>query len=413
MLNINFSSSFKKDSFSIYTNISYFSFFLNIYKYTILNLVMIFRFSQISKSYFVVYSGFFLPFVNLKKKKTIFSSDYVNNNDIQNYINIFSAFNTTKKNILIAVALKKKANLFKKYDSYKRSVFFNSYSSIKDEYLLNNKKQKYFYSFKSSTVHVNSSGTILNSEKSFKCKSNEFLQSNYQFFRKFFFKNKLISAPCFLHKKRLLYRMHRRFNTRYYANRLIAKHVFLPEKSKQFSITRFIENFKTHSTQNFYNQIQLFLFSTLLSCQFFFFKTDCFFFLKQYGVFVNGKICTNPYKILVQGDVIQLPVISTYFFFFKKFDGVSSIFFKKYNAKFQKMFASKKKRFRTKSRHLPKWVNRLPYLYDDVPSYLEVDYTIMSAIVVYNSNSLFDVHTAVSDYILLYLYRTYNWRKLV
>ena len=255
MLNINFSSSFKKDSFSIYTNISYFSFFLNIYKYTILNLVMIFRFSQISKSYFVVYSGFFLPFVNLKKKKTIFSSDYVNNNDIQNYINIF----------------KKKANLFKKYDSYKRSVFFNSYSSIKDAYLLNNKKQKYFYSFKSSTVHVNSLGTILNSEKSFKCKSNEFLQSNYQFFRKFFFKNKLISAPCFLHKKRLLYRMHRRFNTRYYANRLIAKHVFLPEKSKQFSITRFIENFKTHSTQNFYNQIQLFLFSTLLYLPIFFF----------------------------------------------------------------------------------------------------------------------------------------------
>ena len=66
-------------------------------------------------------------------------------------INIFSTISTSKKDILIAVALKKKANLFRKYDSYKRSVFFDSYSSIKDAYLLNHKKNKFFYSYRSGT----------------------------------------------------------------------------------------------------------------------------------------------------------------------------------------------------------------------------------------------------------------------
>jgi hypothetical protein len=319
-----------------------------------MNLVLIFRFSQLSKSYFVVHTGFFLSFVNLKKKKTIFSSDYINNNNIQNMINIFSTISSTKKDILISVALKKKANLFRKYDSYKRSIFFDSYSSIKDAYLLNHKKHKFFYSYRSGTSQFNTLDTVFNFQKNTKNDYNKFSQSNYNFFKKFSSKKKTVSTSLFFNKKRLIYRMHRKFSTRYYANRLIFKHVFLPEKSRQFSITRFVENFKTHPTHNFYRQIQLFLFNTLLSSQFFFFKTDCFFFLKQYGVFVNGKICTNPYKVLVQGDVVQLAVLPTYFFFFKKFDSISSIFFKKYNAKFQKMFASKKKRFRTKSRHLPK-----------------------------------------------------------
>ena len=355
MLNENFKSFFKKDLFATYTNFTYFSFFFyNIYKYTIINFILVFRFSQFSKSYFTVHAGFFLYFVDLKKKKNIFSSDYANNDSIQNLLNIFSTISTTKKDILTAVALKKKANLFKKYDFYKRSVFFDSYTQMKDAYLLNNKKNKFFSMFREDTNNFSSLNTVLNLEKNGEDCLSKFSQTNYQFFKKFYFNKNLLPVSFFLRNKRLLYRMHKRFNTRFYANRLIFKHVFLPEKSKQFTITRFIENFKTHPTQNFYRQIQLFLFSTLLSSQFFFYKTDCFFFLKHYGVFVNGKICTNPYKILVQGDVIQLPVAPTCYFFFKKFDSISAIFFKKYNSKFQKMFASKKRKFRTRSRHLPK-----------------------------------------------------------
>lgn len=99
------------------------------------------------------------------------------------------------------------------------------------------------------------------------------------FLKSFLLKKKTINASLFFNKKRLIYRMHRKFSTRYYANRLIFKHVFLPEKSRQFSITRFVENFKTHPAHNFYRQVQLFLFNTLLSSQFFFFlKQTVFFF---------------------------------------------------------------------------------------------------------------------------------------
>lgn len=412
MLNKNFNSFFKKDPFIFYTSILNFSFFFyNLYKYNILNLLLIFRFSQFSKTYFLTYAEFFVADVDLKKNRIIFSSDYVVNNNIQNFFNIFSSFSNTKKNILKSVALKKKSNLFKKYDSYKRTVFFSSYTDIKDSYIVNTKKSRFFYIFKNNSLDE-PLDTVFSRGKNCNNILDKFSQANYFFFKKFFLNRQALPSSFFLQKKRLLYRMHKRFNLRYYANRLIFKHVFLPEKSRQFTITRFIENFKTHASHNFYKQVQLFLFSTLLSSQFFFFKSDCFFFLKHYGVFVNGKLCTNPYKILVQGDVVQLPIIDTYYFFFKKFDNISHIFFKKYSAKLQRMFSSKKKRFRTKSRHLPKWISNVSYLHGDIPSYLEVDFTIMSIIIIYNCDSLYDVHTAVSDHVLLYLYRTYNWRKL-
>lgn len=353
MLNKNLDSFFGKDFFikhSIMFNFSFF--FFNIYKYTAIYLLLSVRFSQFSNFFFTVYTGLFLPFIDFKTKVTIFSSEYVDNNNIQNITNIFSSISTSKKNILIAVAQKKRTNLFKKYNSYKRSLFYDAYATVKSSFLLNNRKTRFFYNFKFENELFNPLDTAFNFSKNTPENANKFSQTNYSFFKKFFFNKKIINKP-FLHKKHYLYRMHKKFSVRYYANRLIFKHVFLPEKSKQFTITRFVENFKTHKIQNFYKQIQLFLFSTLLSSQFFFFKTDCFYFIKHYGVFINGKICTNPYKVLVPGDVLQLPVISSYFFFLKKFDNISFFFFKKYTAKFHRMFASRKKRFRTKSRHLP------------------------------------------------------------
>ena len=386
-------------------------FFFNVYRYKIYTLLTLVRFSQISKIYITVFAQLFFFLLKKQKRKTVYASDYIANNNVQHILNIFAASSVSKKDILIAVSLKKKSNIFKKYDSYKRSLFYESYSDLKETYFTTHRRRKYFKKFKTNFDFGDVLDRKIVAEHRNPNLIDNFLNTNYNFFKKIT-RNKSNLSFCFLRKKRYLYRMNRRFNKRFYANRLVFKNVFLPLKAKQFSITRFVENFKTHPTHNFYTQVQLFLFTILLSSQFFFFKSDCFFFLKKFGVFLNGKLCSNPYKVLMVGDVVQIPVTCSFFFFLKKFNNISIFFFRKYSSKFHKIYASKKKKYRTRSYYMPKWVNRLAYVSEDIPSFLEVDFSILSVIIVYNCNSLFDIHSGISNYILLYLYRTYNWRTL-
>lgn len=188
--------------------------------------------------------------------------------------------------------------------------------------------------------------------------------------------------------------------------------IYLPRNAKQFTITKFAEQFKAHPKLNIYKQIQTTLFMTLISSQFFFFKEDCFLFLKNSGVFVNGKICTNPYKLLIPGDIIQLPVLNTFYNYFFKLNRLNFYFFKKYNLKLHKLFLSKKRRFRTRSYLTPKWIHKLAFVGEDIPTNLEVDFTILTIILLYECNTAHDIHTNIAKYTLLYLHRTYNWRTL-
>jgi hypothetical protein len=77
-------------------------------------------------------------------------------------------------------------------------------------------------------------------------------------------------------------------------------------------------------------------------------------FLKKHGVFINGKICTNPYKVLLVGDVVQLPILQNFFFYNYNYQASVSSFFKKYQSKFAKLFASRKQQYRTRSNYMPK-----------------------------------------------------------
>jgi hypothetical protein len=284
--------------------------------------------------------------------------------NIKIFRSLFSTNTNSKKYIIFATALVKKTNLFKKYDNYKRTLFYRMHKIIKNRQfkLIRYKKNKFFVN-KNNFFDIDFLDKQHNSFKNFYSKSTNvkftkkaaFYNNNLSFFKKIktIKKYSKISFRKFFKKKRLFYRMNRRFNKRFYANRLIFKHVYLKEKNRQFSITNFIENFKVSKRYNFYKQTQMFLFIVLLSSQFFLFKADCIYFLKKYGVFVNGKLCTNPYLIITAGDVIQIPIISTYYVFFKKYKNIYSVYLKKYVSKFARITSSKKKKFRTRSRFIP------------------------------------------------------------
>jgi len=188
---------------------------------------------------------------------------------------------------------------------------------------------------------LNTSSTILESAAQINFKSYKNIFKLYQ--------DSEITAQ--LGKKRMLYRMNRGFNKRFYASRLVVRSAFFKKNTKQFVLTNFLEKYKAGKT-NIHKSMQMFLYVTLLHCQFFFTRLDCIHFLKKYGAFVNGKLCTNPYKIVKKGDIIQIPVFNNFFLYNKKYSKILFFFLKRYRSKFNKIFASKKKT-RTRSRHMP------------------------------------------------------------
>jgi hypothetical protein len=300
----------------------------------------------------------------LYKKKLsplISFSDFAAGDAIDIYYNVFASNTTSKKNILQAVALKKKSNIFVKHDSYRKNMFYDMYEYVKERrfrHQVNRRRSKKFSITNETAKNLDRAHQYLNNMHVDQFKDIGFQQghvynSSYAFFKHNVAKLDNSEYSTYFKKTRRLYRINRRFNTRFYANRLMLKQVFLKKKDRQFTITRFVENFKPHKTLNLYKQTQLFLFMLLLSGHMFFLKADCLLFLKKHGVFVNGKLCTNPYKILKIGDVIQLPVVPTYYIFLKKYKTFYTYFYKKYQAKYHRMYAAKKQRYRTRSRYTP------------------------------------------------------------
>lgn len=387
-----------------------------IYKYKIYNILLLIRFSKYSNFFVPVFFPFFFTKLSIKNKAYHICNKMPQTWNLTSFYNLFFLNSSTKKDVLRAISVKRKNSLFKKYNTYRKSLFWklrffvkqkkqqqNKYSNIRNflKYDVINKKNNF----------LNLKYNILRKIKK-KSRPTAILNTNYKYFKKIFKITRSYKYRNFFKKKLHIYRMNKRFNKRYYANRLIFREVFLKPKNRQFAITKFIEKFKKCGNYNIYKQTQKHLFLILISSQFFFFKSDCFFFLKKYGVFINGKCCTNPYIVLKIGDVVQLPIINTFYNYYKIFRSSMFFFYKKFNSKFFRYIRSKKKRYRTKSIYMPRWVSRLAYISNDVPSFLEVDYTILTIIVIYDCNSYTDIHKNIKHNVLLHLYRTYNWRTL-
>jgi hypothetical protein len=64
------------------------------------------------------------------------------------------------------------------------------------------------------------------------------------------------------------------------------------------------------------------------------------------------------------------------------------------------------------SSKMPSWLNKLLFFVCDVPQNIEVDYSILTLIVLYNPDIFYDINWVINDGISSYLIRLYNWHKL-
>ena len=395
---------------------SFFNFLVFIeLKFSIMDIILIFKFSKYLNSFIFFKISDCINIFNLNKPLDSFiNQSYYNHRHFgkklnRGYWSILYHCNSKKKNKIIQLILKKKAGLFKRRGFLKKSLFFKNYNAINKHNRLI-KHKNIFRNYKNKLKLKELSNNVIQIKRSprvfvKKLKRESVLNKNNisNYMRTFNFKYIKNRRK---YKRTNVIRINRRFKKVLYNNRSIFNNFFFNKKVPQYKITKYVDKFKNQKKKNNIYTTRFSLFIVLLSSRFFFFKQDSFYFIKVYGVFINGRISKNPLKILKVGDVLQIPIVSTYYFFVRNSNEYWIYFYKKYLKIIDKL------RYRPKEKNIPNWVYRLTYFNLFVPYYLEVDYVLLTIVVLYEPKAQERVFEHISKYVAIHLMRTYNWRTL-
>lgn len=115
------------------------------------------------------------------------------------------------------------------------------------------------------------------------------------------------------------------------------KDLFFKPSIRQHRVTQLLKRLQKGSTNNIYTVLQSQLYIVLVQSHFFLFKSDAISFIKTVGVYVNGVVVTDYKRVLRVGSIVQLPIYSRYFYYFKYSRGFEKVFLKKFRAKFAKI----------------------------------------------------------------------------
>jgi hypothetical protein len=132
------------------------------------------------------------------------------------------------------------------------------------------------------------------------------------------------------------YRVNQEFNTKLYASRSFFKNIFFNKHTRQHTLTKFLQKISKRKNFEVLQNLQMTVLITLLNSQLFLFKQDIIIYLKKQHIYINGIPSRQLYKVLKPGDIVQLPIINTFFFFFKYTRFLFDFFFKKFKMKTDK-----------------------------------------------------------------------------
>lgn len=269
--------------------------------------------------------------------------------------------------------LKKKTSKLKKI-LIKKNLFFKKYYDTKilvSRRLINvlkkNKKLKFF-------------------------KKNKNKNKNHFFLKKFFLKTLLNS-------------------------RVLLKKIFsLNKKVRQKRLTKILYKKSKNIVRN--NTMEYSIYNIILRGHFFFFLNDAVVYIKSGFVYLNGRIYSNHTYSLNKGDVLQIRINSIYFRYFKfckKFfkKKVKLIRYEAYKFFRKKTFQKEDKvKVKLKKRKYPDYYLFF-FLYKlNVPRYLEVDYTILSIIILKKLDISLHTTYYVNKLFSYKLFNLYNYKKI-
>lgn len=182
------------------------------------------------------------------------------------------------------------------------------------------------------------------------------------------------------------------------------------KKNKNFN--KFIKNFIKKPLYDFILFFEFSLKNILLRSQFFFNSNDVNFFIKNNLISVNGKIVRNNFFKVNIFDKISVIFDKYYFFYYRNVITNTYINLLKLN-NFHHLSNQKQYDFnKQQKKHSPKWAANLIYFREDIPNFLEVDFVLMSFIILYKPE-FFELDLNKVKFLNYFQRHLYNWKFII
>jgi hypothetical protein len=311
-----------------------------------------------------------------------------------NYIP-YKIFTRLKSPFTIGYFFKKNISKYSKLQNIiafkKKSGFLKKKTKLKNFLLLRLNNLKNFRLFNSLT------------------KKNKFLKNNMNIFNSRLFSVKTThhhDINKFIDLKKKWYKI-------FINNRTLLKSFLNIKKNKQFQLNKtFYKLIKRDIKVNVLKS-EFSLSNILIRSKFILTQTEANFFLKNNFIFVNGLCITNPHYTIQLNDVVNIIFFKNYFFFFKT----------NFNQKLRLTYALgyrlwrlnrfKNNFYKQSPTGIPEWVYKVSFFYEDVPSFIEVDYLTLSLAIVCLPYKFQDFNYFFTKFLNLYLLRLYNWKYII
>lgn len=337
---------------------------------------------------------------------------------LKNYkIYLFRRFNL-RKNLFLFIAFNHKyvwfAFNFKKKKGKKRWNIFFKFGVIGkfDKFLKLNSNLK-IINRKIKIIHLIKLKKKFGFFKKSK-KLNHYYMYRLNFFRNFIF-SRFLKKKKWSKKKRKFNRFNsirRSHFSVFFENRRILKNLIFSKKIKQYKTTKFFSKLIKLDFKGFLDFFQFSLLGVLIKLKFCHTFTESLFLIKNGKIFVNGIKVFNPYFKLCIGDFIQIKISKVFFNFFKINIGKKIKLLNSLKYFIWKNNRLKNNFYKQPYTKVPKWVSDLKYFHEDVPRYLDVDYSTLSACVICKPLYLSSLKDINLKFLNIFMLRNYNWSYL-
>lgn len=358
---------------------------LNFFKIKIFFFLLNFKFNLKKTNYMYITNNF-------TKLNYLFITKSLSLNIFSNYFTFLTKlkklFSTKKSYFIDTFISKKKSGIFKKRNNVKNFLFFKT-----KKLLLFNSKNKF------NNKYFN----ILKKKESKTSFNNLFI--------KFIKKQKLNFTNNLPNLKSLP--LKKGFFKVLLENRNLIKTVYFFKSKKNNFLNKFISKKIFIPTKDFYLKHEFSLLNILIRSQFFYFKSDILVAFRYTAVYINGIPVFNLNKFLNIGDRIQLVITDNYYYYFRTYKFITLNFLKKIKKKMLRMFKPKNDMYKQKSNYIPDWIFKMIYYYNDIPLYIEVDFIIMTAVIISKPFRFYEYNFINWVFLSAYIYRLYNWKKII
>lgn len=195
-------------------------------------------------------------------------------------------------------------------------------------------------------------------------------------------------------------------------NRKMLGSFLLTNSKRSFRLNRLVLLLGQKKIWTMCNNLELNVVNVLVNSRLVHTNSDALNFLKSGYVFINRKVSFNSSYVVKRGDVVELSFSKAYYMYMLRLKLVSEKVFMKMRNKLWTKIKNKTSLTMGNERYLINiYKNNSIYKYY-IPSYLEVDYSVLTVVVVMNLRTYLDFSFFFRKFLSYFFFRHYVWKWL-